>query len=47
MVELSGLSASELVVMSINLLHESKQKELVNIKKAQDALHAAKNFKNV
>jgi Arc/MetJ-type ribon-helix-helix transcriptional regulator len=47
MTEMSGLSASEVIVMALRLLYETKQAELKKIKKAQDAFHAAKNFKNV
>ena len=44
---MSGLSASEIIVMALRLLYKTKQAELKKIKKAQDTFHAAKNFEDV
>jgi len=47
MVEVSGLSASEIAAMGIVLLYNTKLSELKKIRELRDGLHAPKNTKNV
>lgn len=44
MTEISGLSASEIAVMALNLLYKTKINELKKIKEAQEKFNAAKNI---